>query len=51
MNTPGQGGDPDGPHYEDLFELWATDRFHPVFYSRDKVEGVTEARLMLEPRR
>jgi hypothetical protein len=23
---------------------------HPVFYSRDKIDGVTEARLMLEPR-
>ena len=51
MNNPGQGGDPDHPHYEDLFELWATDRFHPVFYSRGKIEGVTEARLMLEPGR
>ena len=51
MNNPGQGGDPDHPHYEDLFELWATDRFHPVFYSREKIEGVTEARLLLLPRR
>ena len=51
MNNPGQGGDPDHPHYQDLFELWATDRFHPVFYSRDKIEGVTEARFILEPGR
>ena len=51
VNTPGQGGDPDGPHYEDLFELWATNRFHPVFYSRDRVEAVTEARSMLVPGR
>jgi penicillin amidase len=51
MNNPGQGGDPDHPHYEDLFELWATDRFHPVFFSREKIEGVTEARLLLVPRR
>ena len=51
MNNPGQGGNPDDPHYDDLFELWATDRFHPVFYRQDKVEGVTGARLMLEPGR
>ena len=51
MNNPGQSGDPDHPHYEDLFELWATDRFHPVFFSREKIEGVTEARLLLVPRR
>ena len=23
INTPGQSGDPDSPHYRDLFELWA----------------------------
>lgn len=49
MNNPGQGGHPDHPHYEDLFELWASDRFHPVFYSRDKVESVTGERLDLRP--
>jgi penicillin amidase len=49
MNNPGQGGHTDHPHYEDLFELWASDRFHPVFYSRDKVESVTGERLELRP--
>jgi penicillin G amidase len=47
MNNPGQGGYPGHPHYEDLFELWAQDRFHPVFYTRAKVESVTEERLEL----
>lgn len=51
MNNPGQGGHPDHPHYEDLFELWASDRFHPVFFSRDKIEGVTGEWLLLEPER
>ena len=23
LNTPGQAGDPDSPHYRDLFEVWA----------------------------
>ncbi len=49
MNNPGQGGDPDHPHYQDLFELWAENRFHPVFYSRDKIEGVTEEWTVLQP--
>ena len=49
MNNPGQGGHPDHPHYRDLFPLWARDGFHPVFFSRDKVEGVTGSRLLLEP--
>ncbi len=49
MNNPGQGGHPDHPHYADLFELWARDRFHPVFYSRGKVETVTAELLRLEP--
>ncbi|HEX9581431.1 MAG TPA: penicillin acylase family protein [Gemmatimonadales bacterium] len=48
-NTPGQSGDPDSPHYRDLFEMWATDRFFPVFYSRGRVEAVTGARMILEP--
>jgi penicillin amidase len=50
MNNPGQGGYPGHPHYEDLFPLWAQDRFHPVFFSREKVEGVTGERLLLRPR-
>ena len=49
MNNPGQGGYPGHPHYEDLFGLWAADRFHPVFYSREKVESVTGERVELRP--
>lgn len=48
-NTPGQSGDPDSPHYRDLFEMWATNKFFPVFYSRPRVEAVTGERLILEP--
>jgi penicillin G amidase len=50
-NTPGQSGDPDSPHYRDLFEPWALGRYFPVLYSRDKVESVTEARTVLTPAR
>ena len=48
-NTPGQSGDPDNPHYRDLFEPWALGRYFPVLYSRGRVESVTEARIVLTP--
>ncbi|GIW53275.1 MAG: penicillin amidase [Gemmatimonadales bacterium] len=48
-NTPGQSGDPDNPHYRDLFRMWAENKFFPVFYSRARVEAVTEERLILAP--
>lgn len=49
-NTPGQSGDPESPHYRDLFELWARNRYVPVFFSRSTIESVTEERLELVPR-
>ena len=49
--APGQAGDPKSPHYRDLFELWAKHQYFPLFYSRPKVESVTENRLVLKPAR
>ena len=51
LNNPGQSGDPDNPHYRDLFELWARGKYFPIFYTRAKVESVTEERLTLTPAR
>lgn len=48
-NAPGQSGDPRSPHYRDLFRLWSKHQYFPLFYSRGKVESVTERRLVLEP--
>jgi penicillin amidase len=48
-NTPGQSGDPDNPHYRDLFELWAKGKYFPIFYTHAKVESVAEEKLLLEP--
>ena len=45
-NTPGQSGDPDSPHYRDLFGAWARGEYFPAFYSRAKVESVTESTLV-----
>ena len=49
LNTPGQAGDPDSPHYRDLFEVWARDRYFPIFFSRAKVDSVTESVTLLRP--
>ena len=48
-NNPGQSGDPDSPHYSDLFEMWANNKYFPVLYSRGKVESVAERITMLLP--
>ncbi len=48
-SSPGQSGDPESPHYRDLFRLWAKHQYFPLFYSRDKIESVTERRVVLEP--
>ncbi len=50
QNNPGQSGDPASPHYRDLFELWSHGKYFPVFYSRSKVESVTEEKQTLSPK-
>ncbi len=50
-NAPGQGGDPEGAHYSDLFEMWATGRYFPLFYSRPKIESVRSQAIQLMPPR
>lgn len=49
MNSPGQSGDPDSPHYSDLFPHWARDKYFPVVYSRSRVEAATEKVIWLKP--
>jgi penicillin amidase len=48
-NNPGQSGNPDSPHYRDLFQMWATGKYFPAFFSRKKVESVAEEKLILAP--
>ncbi len=48
-NAPGQSGDPRSPHYRDLFDLCIDHQYFPLFYTRAKIESVTESRLVLEP--
>ena len=49
LNNPGQSGDPESPHYRDLFEIWSRGRYFPIFYSRPKVDSVAEERWTLQP--
>jgi penicillin amidase len=49
LNTPGQSGDPDNPHYRDLFPLWAQGQYFPIAFSRAKVESVRESTTRLTP--
>jgi penicillin amidase len=49
LNNPGQSGDPASPHYRDLFELWSRGKYFPIFYSRQKVESVTEKSVVMQP--
>ena len=50
-NTPGQSGNPESPHYRDLFELWARGKYFTLAYTRPKVNAVTESITRLEPAR
>ena len=49
LNTPGQAGDPASSHYRDLFDVWARDRYFPIFFSRARIDSVTESVTELEP--
>ena len=51
INTPGQSGNPDSPHFKDLFPLWVTGQYVPLSYSRKAVEAVTERVIKLSPGR
>lgn len=48
-NCPGQSGNPENPHYIDLFKPWADGQYFPVYFSRHKVESASESNLMLVP--
>ena len=49
LNSPGQSGDPNSIHYEDLFPLWDEGQFVPFYYSFDKILSVTEDIVILKP--
>lgn len=48
-NSPGQSGDPEDPHYRDLLEDWAADRYFPLLHSRRAIRRATVHLIRLEP--
>ncbi len=48
VNAPGQSGNPDSPHYADLFSLWAENGYFPVFFSKEKINSVAESTTLLK---
>ncbi len=49
INSPGQSGNPDSPHYRDLFELWGSNGYFPVYFSKEKIKAVAEKTTILRP--
>lgn len=49
VNSPGQSGDPDSPHYRDLAQKWLKGEYFPLLYSRAAVEKATVERIRLQP--
>lgn len=49
MNTPGQAADPRSQYYSNLFAQWAADGYFPAYFSREKIESVTDAITILAP--
>ena len=50
INNPGQSGNPDSPHYRDLFPIWADNNYFPVFFSKEKIRTVAEETTTLQPK-
>jgi penicillin G amidase len=49
INVPGQSGQPDSPHFDDLLPLWSKGAYFPLRFSRQAVDRVTKDTLILRP--
>ncbi len=49
VNSPGQSGDPDSPHYRDLAGKWLKGEYFPLLYSRAAIVRETERRIVVTP--
>ena len=49
MNSPGQSGVPDSPHFKDLFASWAENGSFPLLYTRSLIEENVDEVLVLRP--
>jgi penicillin amidase len=46
-SVPGQSGQPESPHYDDLLEPWANGEYFPLLFTRQAIEANTQHRLVL----
>ncbi|MGO9804560.1 MAG: penicillin acylase family protein [Steroidobacteraceae bacterium] len=49
INVPGQSGQPQAQHFDDLLPLWSKGQYFPLKFSRAAVDAVTSDVLILEP--
>jgi penicillin amidase len=49
VHPPGQSGQLASPHYDDLLPLWLKGEYHPMLWSRGRVEAETAGALTLKP--
>lgn len=49
-SAPGQSGQPESPHYDDLIPYWREGRTIPLAFTAEAVERATVDRLVLDPR-
>ena len=50
INSPGQSGNPESPYYQNLYEMWANDRYFPLYYSRDSILKHAASKWVLQPK-
>lgn len=49
VHNTGQSGHPASKHYADMIPMWLKGEYHPLLWTREKVEAHAEARLTLLP--
>jgi penicillin G amidase len=49
INVPGQSGQPEAEHFDDLLPLWSAGQYFPLKFSRAAVDAVTRDVLILHP--
>jgi penicillin amidase len=49
VNTTGQSGHPASTHYDDMIWMWLRGQYHPMLWSRARVDAHSAHRLTLQP--
>ena len=50
INSPGQSENSESKYYSNLFEIWAKNEYFPAYYTREKIEKVTDKKTLLLPK-